>query len=51
MLGDAVLLVKPDIYTLIVELIFEAVQVRTVDKGESVIYLRRITDIVSPFQN
>jgi len=49
MLGDAVLLVKPDIYTLIVELIFEAVQVRAVDKGEPVIYLRRISDIVSPF--
>ena len=55
MLGDGVLLVSPDIYTIVVKLIFEActTQIRASDyignEGEDSIYFRRITDISSPF--
>ena len=52
MLGDGILLVKPNIYCLIVQLIFEAVSfVHKLKSGEDVICLRRITDIVNPFEN
>lgn len=46
MIGDAVLLVRPQVYSLILQLLFEAVSlVYRTAKGEDVIYLRRITDI------
>ena len=50
MLGDAVLLIKPPIYSLILQLLFESVSIfyTTLD-GEDIIYMRRITDISSPF--
>lgn len=52
MIGDAVLLIKPKIYSLIVQLLFEACTVRHVtENDEDVIYMRRITDINSPFEN
>ena len=52
MLGDAILLVEPNIYCLILQLIYEAVSfIHKLKSGEEVIYLRRITDIVSPFEN
>ena len=52
MIGDAVLLIKPKIYYLIVQLLFEACTVRHVtENDEDVIYMRRITDINSPFEN
>ena len=52
MLGDAVLLIKPPIYSLILQLLFESVSIiyTTLD-GEDIIYMRRITDITSPFSN
>ena len=50
MLGDGILLLTPDIYTVVVQLIFEASTLRTKTKdNEDVIYFRRITDIKSPF--
>ena len=52
MLGDAVLLVKPKVFSLIIQLVFEAVSVSYKDQyDEDSICLRRITDIVSPFEN
>ena len=52
MLGDAVLLMKPQIYSLIAQLVFESVSIQHVTpEGEEVIYLKRITDISSPFDN
>ena len=49
MLGDAVLLVKPTVYSLILQLLFEATSLQYTYCSEDVIYLRRITDISSPF--
>ena len=52
MIGDAVLLIKPKIYYLIVQLLFEACTIRHVTAAdEDIIYMRRITDIISPFEN
>ena len=52
MLGDAVLLIKPPIYSLVLQLLFESVSIfHTTQEGEDIIYMRRITDISSPFEN
>ena len=52
MLGDGVLLVRPQIYSLIAQLLFEAISIQTtIADNEDVIYIRRITDIKSPFEN
>ena len=50
MLGDGILLLNPDLYTVVVQLVFEAVSIQTKTKrNEPIIYLRRITDVTSPF--
>ena len=50
MLGDGILLLNPDLYTVVVQLVFEAVSIQTKTKRyEPIIYLRRITDVTSPF--
>ena len=52
MLGDAVLLVSPSIYTLVLQLLFESMTISTTSEtNENVVYLKRITDLISPFQN
>ena len=50
MLGDGIFLLSPDMYTVVLQLVFEACSFHAKNKkGEDVIYLRRITDISSPF--
>ena len=52
MLGDAVLLLTPGVYALVLQLLFEAMTVSVPgNDGENIVYVRRITDISSPFQN
>ena len=51
MLGDGILLLSPDIYTVVLQLVFEACSFHAKNrKGDDVIYFRRINDIISPFQ-
>ena len=52
MIGDAILLVKPQIYTVVLQLVFESLIIQYKTKQqEDIMYVRRITDITSPFEN
>ena len=50
MLGDGIFLLSPDMYTVVLQLVFEACSFHAKNKkGEDVIFFRRINDITSPF--